>query len=174
VSIGAYASYKVVRDLILDNLKEKAVSEVQRGVDTLDEWLANRKTLDAFGMLRKNPSGIEVETISNTPTVRTRDWSVVAPYWKAEIARLQNFYHFAMVDQDGWYYTTRVGKAKVNIKNRKHIQQAMAGKVYVSDPVDSKTLGTHCGGDGSGLVGGDRCWRPDRGNFWGDKYRSGG
>lgn len=127
VSIGAYASYEVVRDLILDNLKGKAVLEVQRRVDEIDKWLANRKT--------------EVETISNTPTVKTMDWSVVAPYWKAEIARLQNFYHFSMIDREGWYYTTRVGKANANIKNRKHVHEALAGKVYVSDPVNSKTLG---------------------------------
>ncbi|MGK7905230.1 MAG: ATP-binding protein [Hormoscilla sp.] len=127
VSIGAYGSYQAARDSILDNLKEKAVLEVQRGVDEIDEWLAINKA--------------KVEDQGNTPTFRTMDWSVVGPYLKSEVERLKDFYLIAMVNPDGSYYNTKVDRASKNLKDRKHIQQAMAGKICVSDPVISRSMG---------------------------------
>jgi len=47
-----------------------------------------------------------------------------------------------MINPNGSYYTSRVGKAKANLKDRPHIKRAIAGQVNVSDPVNSRTLNT--------------------------------
>ncbi|MGD1805269.1 ATP-binding protein [Dapis sp. BLCC M126] len=126
VSISAFYSYKVVRNLILDNLKENALLEVQLGVDKVDQWLATRK--------------VETYTTANTPTFRTMNWSVVRPFLQSKQSESEDFFFFAMINPDGSYYTSKVGKAKANIKDRKHIKLAMAGNVNLSDPVISRTL----------------------------------
>ncbi|MGB3513838.1 MAG: ATP-binding protein [Microcoleaceae cyanobacterium] len=126
VSISAFYSYQVVRNLILDNLKKNALLEVQLGADNIDRWLATRK--------------IETYTTANTPTFRTMDWSVVRPFLKSKELRSKDFFFFAMINPDGSYYTSKIGKAKANLKDRKHIKRAMTGQVNVSDPVISRTL----------------------------------
>ena len=126
VSISAFYSYKVVRNLILDNLKENALLEVQLGVDKIEQWLTTRK--------------VETYTTANTPTFRTMNWSVVKPFLESKQLESQDFFFFAMINPDGSYYTSKVGKAKANIKDRKHIKLAMAGQVNLSDPVISRTL----------------------------------
>ncbi|NES01484.1 MAG: response regulator [Okeania sp. SIO2F4] len=128
VSISAFYSYKVVQDLILDNLKENALLEVKLGADKIDRWLASRK--------------VETRTTGNTPTFQTMNWSIVEPFLKSKQLKSQDFFFFAMINPDGSYYTSKVGKAKANLKDRKHIKRAMAGKVNVSDPVNSRTLNT--------------------------------
>ena len=124
VSLSAYLSYKMMRDLVLDSLKQAALVEVQKGVDEIDEWLAERKT--------------EIETIANTPTFRTMDWSIVGPYIKGEAKRLEKYYHIAMVRPNGSYCTTTVNCTNRNVKDRPHIQQGLKGRVVVSDPVISR------------------------------------
>ncbi len=128
VSIAAFYSYKVVRNLILDNLKENALLEVKLGADNIDRWLASRK--------------VETRTTGNTPTFQTMNWSIVEPFLKSKQLKSQDFFFFAMINPDGSYYTSKVGQAKANLKDRKHIKRAMAGKVNVSDPVNSRTLNT--------------------------------
>ncbi|MGK7917795.1 MAG: ATP-binding protein [Prochloraceae cyanobacterium] len=127
VSLSAYLSYEMMRNLVLESLKQAALVEVQKGVDEIDEWLAERKT--------------EIETIANTPTFRTMDWSIVGPYLKGEAKRLENYYQIAMVQPDGSYFTTRVNRTNRNLKDRPHIQQALKGRVVVSDPVISRSQG---------------------------------
>ncbi len=126
VSISAFYCYKVVRGLILDNLKENALLEVQIGADNIDRWLATRK--------------VETRTTGNTPTFRTMNWSIVEPFLKSQQLRSPDFLFFAMINPDGSYYNSKVGKAKANLKDRKHIKRAIAGEVNVSDPVNSRTL----------------------------------
>ncbi|NEN92987.1 MAG: response regulator [Okeania sp. SIO3H1] len=126
VSIAAFYSYQVVRELILEKLKKNALLEVQLGADNIDRWLATKK--------------IETYTTANTPTFRTMDWSVVRPFLKSKELRSPDFFFFAMINPDGSYYTTKVGKAKANLKDRKHIKRAIAGQINVSDPVISRTL----------------------------------
>jgi len=82
VSISAFYSYKVVRDLILDNLKKNALLEVQIGADNIDRWLASRK--------------VETRTTGNTPTFRTMNWSIVEPFLKSKQLRSQDFLFFAI------------------------------------------------------------------------------
>ena len=128
VGVAAYFSYRAVRGLLLDNLKNNALLQVQQGGNELNQWLGTRKA--------------EATTIANTPSLRTMDWQTVGPFLKPELQRLSDFYFFSMIYPDGSYYSTKVGKAKgKNIKDRKHVQLALAGQTYVSDPVISKTLG---------------------------------
>jgi signal transduction histidine kinase len=124
----ALASYQVVREIILQQLREKALLEVQQGIDEIDGWLATRKA--------------EVETIANTPVVGSLDWEVSGPYLKSEVERLKEYHHFTFAYSDGSYYTTKVGYAQgQNILDRLWFQRAMAGQVYVSDPLTSRTTG---------------------------------
>ncbi|MEM1170249.1 MAG: ATP-binding protein [Cyanobacteria bacterium P01_H01_bin.35] len=129
VSISAVYSYNVVRNLILDNLKENALLEVQLGVDKIDQWLVTRK--------------VETSTTANTPTFRTMEWSIVEPFLKSKQLQSEDFLFFAMINLDGSYYTSKVGKAKANIKDRPHVKRAAVdGEVNVSNPVNSRTLNT--------------------------------
>ncbi|MGE5656852.1 MAG: cache domain-containing protein, partial [Actinomycetota bacterium] len=126
VSATATFSYQIVRGLILDNLKRNALLEVKQGSDDIDQWLATRKA--------------ELETVANTPPVRSMDWFLAEPYLQSEVKRLKEFSHLALIEPDGSYYTTLVGRANANVKDRRHFQKAMAGLVYVSDPTISRTV----------------------------------
>ena len=127
-SLVAYMSYQVTRELFLENLQTNVLHDVQEGGDQLDQWLITRKT--------------EVKTVANTPTVRSMDWPQVEPFLKPELSRLSDFYFFALIRPDGNYHNTVRGEAKgKNLKDRKHVQQSLAGNTYVSDPVISRTLG---------------------------------
>lgn len=126
VSLTTFYCYQLLRNSIRENLKQNALLQVQQGVAEIDQWLASRKA--------------ETTTIANTPILQSMDWSVVEPYLKSEEARLKDFFFFAMVNPDGSYYSTKVGKAPGNLSDRQHIQEGMAGKVYVSNPVISRTL----------------------------------
>ena len=126
VGLGAYASYRVVRNLFLDNLKTNALQQVQESGNTLEQWLIARKR--------------EVNTLANTPTLRTMDWEKVGPFLKPEVERLSDFYLFGMIYPDGYYYNTKVDKADgKNLSDRAHFKAAMKGETYVSDPVISRT-----------------------------------
>src|SRR5919199_687286 len=126
VSATALISYSVVRGLILDNLKQNALLKVQRRSNEIDEWLAIQK--------------VRVEAIANTPTARTRNWSVVQPYLQSEVEHALDFYNFSLANPDGSFYTTKVGRATVNVKDRKYFQKGMAGQGYVGDPIISRSL----------------------------------
>lgn len=129
VGLMALIGYSVVRERILENLKQNALLKVQRKADEIDEWLAVQKT--------------KVETIANSPTVQTMDWSVAAPYLESEAERSEDFYDFALVNPDGSYSITKVGRAKTKIKDPKAIQKLIAaGSAYVNDPIISPRLGT--------------------------------
>ena len=125
-SATAYISYQIVRRSILTNLEQKVLLEVKQRGDNIDRWIATRKA--------------EIEMLANTPIVSSMSWQLAEPYLQAEVIRLREFYHFALIDPDGYYYTTKVGKAKANVTDRQHFQKAMAGEVYVSDPTISRSL----------------------------------
>ncbi|HEY9672359.1 MAG TPA: cache domain-containing protein [Waterburya sp.] len=127
VSATALISYQVVHQLILRNLQQNALLKAQLKGYEIDEWLATRKS--------------EVEVLAKTATVRTMNWSVIEPYLQSEVLRLNDFHHFSLINPDGSYYTTKVGRALANLKDRKHVQQALAGKVYVGDPLISRSTG---------------------------------
>lgn len=126
ISAAALSSYLFARKLILENSQENALLQLQKGKDDIDKWLAVRKT--------------EVETIASGSIVSSADWSEVEPELKLQAERLKdNFYMLAMIQADGYGFTTKDGKAYIG--DRPHFQQAMAGQLYVSDPIISRTSG---------------------------------
>lgn len=124
VSVCAYVSYQVVRGLILDNLKQNALLKVQRERDEIDEWLAVRKA--------------EVASLAYSPMVRSLSWDLAEPYLKSEAQRLSEFFVLAMVEANGLVSTTNGSRNETNVSARKHFQKAMAGELYVSDPLIGK------------------------------------
>lgn len=126
VGVAAYYSYRTVRELLLDNLKNNVLLQVQQGGQELNQWLATRKT--------------ETATIANTPSLRSMDWERVGPFLKSEKQRLEHYYYLSMISPEGSYYSTKGGKAiGKNLKDRKHVQLSLKGQTYVSDPVISRT-----------------------------------
>lgn len=128
VGVTAYSSYQVVRRIILESLKSNAQLQVQKAGTEIDDWLA---TLLA-----------QVETIANTTQVRSMNWAVAKPYLQLEQERLVDYYMFVLINPDGSYYTTLQGFAKGrNLSDRRHFKRAMAGEIFVDNPVISRTTG---------------------------------
>lgn len=119
ISATACVSYFFVRGLIIDNLKEIALLKLDKGSDEIDRWLSSRKA--------------EIESIAYSPTVRTLDWQLVEPRLQGEIYRLKEYFVLSLTTPDGEVQNT-LGD-RTNVKNRKHFQKAMTGKVNVSDPL---------------------------------------
>lgn len=127
IGVIGIASYFVVRDLIVQQLQEKALLQVRQGTDEIDQWLAI--------------CSIEIQTIANTEVARSLNWGVIEPYLNAEIKRTDEFFKMAVSLPNGSYYNTLVGKTDANNKDRDFIQKAMAGQVNISDPFISRTSG---------------------------------
>ena len=95
-----------------------------RGVE---QWLLTRKT--------------EQPTLANTPVIRSMDWKEAGPFLKAKHEQMPWFYIFAHINPDGTYYNSKVDFAKgQNLSDRAHFKAAIEGRVYASDPVNSRTL----------------------------------
>lgn len=127
IGVIGIASYFVVRELIVQQLQEKALLQVRQGTDEIDQWLAI--------------CSIEIQTIANTEVARSLNWGVIEPYLNAEIKRTDEFFKMAVSLPNGSYYNTLVGKTDANNKDRDFIQKAMAGQVNISDPFISRTSG---------------------------------
>lgn len=130
LTVGSIAviSYRVVRGLILDNLKQQALSELQQGADDIDQWLAIQKTV--------------VESLAHSPPVQSLDWSVAEPYLLSELDRLQGeVAQFVLAKADGSYAITKVGFSPSNAQDRVWFQTAMAGRTNTHDPIIGKTTG---------------------------------
>ncbi|MCC5664089.1 response regulator [Nostoc sp. CHAB 5784] len=127
VSISAYFSYQAARNMMLKDLRQSAFLEVQRGGAEIEEWLHVRQ--------------VEVQTLANTSTVRSLNWSVAEPYLKAEVKRINEFFLFQIATPDGSYSNTKVGRANKNIQDRDYFQKAIAGKKNISDPFISRSTG---------------------------------
>ncbi len=119
VSLGAYSSYQVVRNTMLESLKKNAFLEVQQGGDDIEHWLTALK--------------VHVKTVANTATVKSMNWSIAEPYLKAEILRFNDVYGMAIAKPNGWRNIT--GGSPVNIGDRPYFQKAMTGQTNVSDPL---------------------------------------
>ncbi|MEH1969621.1 hybrid sensor histidine kinase/response regulator [Nostoc sp.] len=127
VSISAYFSYQAARNMMLKDLRQSAFLEVQRGGAEIEEWLHLRQ--------------VEVQTLANTSTVRSLNWSVAEPYLKAEVKRINEFFFFQIATPDGSYSNTKVGRSNKNIQDRDYFQKAIAGKSNISDPFISRSTG---------------------------------
>lgn len=128
VSVSAYYSYRVVRHLTLEELKEKAVLEVDQGANKIDAWLGNHKEA--------------MSAVANSPTFRTMDWALIRPYLLLEEQRLANFTYFGMITRDGFLYTTVESEknGQIDLSDRQHVKEAMAGENSLSDPLIARTL----------------------------------
>lgn len=126
IGVISIVSYWVVRGIILQQLQEKALLQVRQGSDEIDQWLA-------IGVS-------EIQTLANTETVRSLNWLRMEPYLKTEIRRT-DFFSLALSHSNGSYYTTQVGKALTNNKDRDFIQKAIAGQTNISDPFISRSSG---------------------------------
>lgn len=122
VSWGAYSSYQIVRNTMLESLKKNAFLEVQQGRDDLEYWLIALK--------------VHVETLANTAAVKSMNWPRAEPYLKAEILRFSDVYSIAIAKPDGWRSAS--GSNPVNISDRKFFQKAILGRTNVSDPLISR------------------------------------
>ena len=126
VSFGAYCSYQVVRNAMLESLKRNAFLEVEQGGDDLEHWLAALK--------------IHVETLANTAAVKSMNWQTAEPYLKTEILRFSDVYSIAIGKSNGWRNV--VGGTPANVSDRAYFQKAMTGNTNVSDPLISRAAKT--------------------------------
>jgi signal transduction histidine kinase/FixJ family two-component response regulator len=127
VSVAAYWSYQSVRNLLLSNLKDKAFLAVQQGASEIDTWIALKK--------------VEAETLANSPTVQTMDWSIIQPYLKSEAQRLNSFLELNIVTADGTFFGMMQGRTSINLSDRTHFKRGMAGQSTVTDPLISRVHG---------------------------------
>jgi two-component system, NtrC family, sensor kinase len=125
VSAVTLISYKLIREIILQEIREKALLKVQQSTGQIDGWLGTRQA--------------EIEAIASTPIVRSLKWSASETYLKSEVDRLQEFEVLLLAKPNGVTYNTQIGLTGTNIKDRDYFQQAMAGKIYISDPIIART-----------------------------------
>lgn len=120
LSITSYCSYRVLRNLIIENAKKNVMLKVEKEVEQIDSWLATQKAI--------------VETIAQTPISQTLDWSVIKDYLKSEQLRLQGtFQEQALVKPNGIFHDSNGFEGSV--KEYRYFQEVMQGEVYVSDPL---------------------------------------
>ena len=123
ISVTAIISYKIVKGLLLDSLKQQALLKTQQGQNDIDNWLAIRKT--------------EIKTLANSAVVRSMDWSMTEPYLQSEVKRMQTFLLIALITPDGALINTQEGRTRV--KDREFFQRSMAGETLAADPIIGRT-----------------------------------
>jgi signal transduction histidine kinase/CheY-like chemotaxis protein len=127
IGVLGYLGFASIRAELL-NEQISILQEKTNGVaHRVDRWLLTRKT--------------EISTLANTPVIRSMDWKEAGPFLKAKHEQMPWFYIFAHINPDGTYYNSKVDFAKgQNLSDRAHFKAAMQGRVYASDPVNSRTL----------------------------------
>ncbi len=120
VSVAAYFSYQVVRNLMLENLKQNAFLSVQQGTHEIDSWLSTRKA--------------EMEMLANSPVLSALEWSDAQSYLIAEDKRFEEYSAIALGKAGGMRYTTKTGDEQKNVSDRDYYKKVMAGKTTASDP----------------------------------------
>lgn len=123
VSATAFVSYRVVRELILTNLKQNALQSVELGGTQIDRWLAIRKT--------------EIEAIA--PLIRSFDRSEIQSNLQQAKGRSDNFVHLEVANADGDAIDAD-GQPR-NIGDRPYFQGVRSGKPYISNPIQDPTGG---------------------------------
>ncbi|OYD94028.1 histidine kinase [Nostoc sp. 'Peltigera membranacea cyanobiont' 210A] len=123
ISATAITSYKIVKGLLLDSLKEQTLLKTRQGQDDIDNWLAIRKT--------------EIKTLANSGVVRSLDWSVMEPYLQSELKRLQTFLLMGLVTPDS--ALTNTHGDHLNVKDREFFQRSMTGETIAADPIIGRT-----------------------------------
>jgi signal transduction histidine kinase len=123
VTASAYYSYQLVRNLMLESLKQNAFLETQQSGKEIDRWLSRLKA--------------QLETLADTPTVRSLDKAKAAPYLRSQVVRIDDLAALAIAKPDGTL--TRIDGTLANIQNQAYFQKAIAGQTTVSDPVSDPT-----------------------------------
>lgn len=130
VTIGlGYLGYSTLKNELFSEQILVNESRTQALASRIDGWLTKRKT--------------EISTIANMPVIRAMDWEQSGPVLKQKHAAMPWFYIFAQINPDGSYYNSKVDFAEgQNLSDRAHFKASIAGRIYASDPVVSRTLGT--------------------------------
>lgn len=130
VGVAAYFSYRVGRNAMLENVKQTAFLKVNRGADTIDKWIALRKS--------------ETDAIARLPVNQTMDWQTIAPYFQEEHQRLHSFEPLlGIIDSKGEFFNLLKGQTNINLRDRLHFKRGMAGKSTVMDPMLSRVNRKH-------------------------------
>ena len=127
IGVLGYLGFSSIRADLLDEQVASLQVKTNAVANRVDRWLVTRKT--------------EVSTLANTPVIRSMDWKEAGPFLKAKHEQMPWFYIFAHINPDGTYYNSKVDFAKgQNLSDRAHFKAAIQGRVYASDPVNSRTL----------------------------------
>jgi two-component system, NtrC family, sensor kinase len=128
VGMTAYFSYQVMRASTLENLKQKAFLKVDGGTQTIDQWIALRKS--------------ETASIANAPITQTMDWATIQPYFQSEYQRLNTFLpYLGIINPQGKFFNLLKGANNPSLQDRPHFKQGMAGESTVLDPIISRVTG---------------------------------
>ena len=98
LSIIGISTYLVARNLILEQIKERAFLKISQATDQINQWIETYS--------------LAVEFSANTDTVRTMNWQIAQPFLKSEIKQFNDFLFLSLAFPDGHYYNTLVGKRK--------------------------------------------------------------
>jgi signal transduction histidine kinase len=125
-AIIGVSSYQLARELIISQIKAKALLQVSQATDEINRWLEMHAN--------------EVKLLAITDNIRSLNWQVALPLIRQEIKRVKNFFVFGIIFPDGsYYYTKHVGKPHANVGDREYFRKAIAGQFNISDPIIGRT-----------------------------------
>ncbi|WP_159783151.1 histidine kinase dimerization/phospho-acceptor domain-containing protein [Sodalinema gerasimenkoae] len=126
VSLTAWVSYQLVRELLLKNISQGAINEVREGGQELDDWFQNKK--------------LYLETLANSPTLRSGDWEQIQPYLAGEVERLESFISLAIANPEGEFRNHQEQTGLMD--DRPHFQTAMKeSRITFSNPIVGRAIG---------------------------------
>lgn len=126
VSLTAWVSYQLVRELLLQNISQGAINEVREGGQELDDWFQNKRDY--------------LETLANSPTLRSGDWEQIQPYLAQEVERLETFISLAVANPEGEFLNHQ--QQSGDMADRSHFRTAMEeGRITFSDPIIGRAIG---------------------------------
>ena len=126
VSVSAYYSYQIVRNLTYESLKQNALLQVGQGAEDIDRWLTG---------LTAN-----LTNLANTPVVQSMDWATAEPYLKSEVVRIGDLSSLSLAQPNG--QARGFNGVTFDLQNRPHFQAAIAGSVSIGSVVEENTAGT--------------------------------
>ncbi|AFY66554.1 hybrid sensor histidine kinase/response regulator [Geitlerinema sp. PCC 7407] len=119
IGLAAYGSYQVVRNLMLDSLKQNAFLEVEQGSQTVERWLV---------VLLE-----DMESLAQILTTRPLDAEVQADYLRSETVRLKGLSSLTITPRQGPSFSTH--RDSLSLRTYGFFQQAIAGQRNISNPV---------------------------------------
>ncbi|TAO00209.1 MAG: response regulator [Phormidium sp. SL48-SHIP] len=126
VSLTAWISYRLVRELLLTNISQGAISEVREGGQELEDWFQTQT--------------FYLEGLANNPTIASGDWEQIQPYLAREVERLDNFISLAIANREGEFRNHQQQTGQVD--DRQHFQTAMEeGRISFSNPIIGRAIG---------------------------------